>query len=310
MSKMFQFLFNLVGINRLKYKLGGAKRTNNDLTKNCEKETVKHRIEVQALEETFGVGWDLIKYPKDQNEAAIYYCNAGHVFEMDPEVFLRNKRCPVCEIGKEVKRGSPEYRAFLREAKKVNKGKCELTDDEDVDVHHLYSIRMYPELSYNPKNAILLSRYLHKEYHRFFSPYNTNPYTFLAWLYWLQDESNIENITETAINNLISKVRLIMQDLESDVMRNRSKIKNVHTPSNINKIICDRQKLQAVLDKLKRLTDLIIYTKGENVELKSNKIFILDYTTVIYRNDYGNWLEFNPVSGGISESAYNAIIKA
>src|SRR5690625_5792715 len=70
----------------------------------------------------------------------------------------------LCEIGKEVKRGSPEYRAFLREAKKVNKGKCELTDDEDVDVHHLYSIRMYPELSYNPKNAILLSRYLHKEY--------------------------------------------------------------------------------------------------------------------------------------------------
>src|SRR5699024_6828737 len=98
-----------------------------------------------------------------------------------------------------------------------------------------------------------------------------------------------------------------MQDLESDVMLSRSKIKNVHTTSNIHKIICDVQKLHAVLDKLKSLTVLIIYTKGENVEVKSNKVFILDYTTVIYRNDYGNWLEFNPVSGGISESAYNAI---
>src|SRR5699024_12062009 len=125
-------------------------------------------------------------------------------------------------------------------AKKVNKGKCELTDDEDVDVHHLYSIRMYPELSYNPKNAILLSRYLHKEYHRFFSPYNTNPYTFLAWLYLLQDESNIENITETANNNLISKVRLIMQEIETHIIRNRTKNKNVHNSSNINKIIFDR----------------------------------------------------------------------
>src|SRR5699024_5345095 len=160
MSKMFQFLLNLVGINILKYKLGGAKRTNNDLTKNCEKETVKHRIEVQALEETFGVGWDLIKYPKDLNEAAIYYCNAGHVFEMDLEVFLRNKRCPVCEIGKEVKRGSHEYRAFLREAKKVSKGKCELTYDEDVDVNILYSIRKFHEICFNNKNAYFFCRVL------------------------------------------------------------------------------------------------------------------------------------------------------
>ncbi|MGO5010658.1 hypothetical protein ACTQ5K_02055 [Niallia sp. Sow4_A1] len=96
-------------------------------------------------------------------------------------------------IDKEINRKGSDYKAFLRQVKELNGGKCELIGDtNNIDVDHLYSMRKYPEFSYNQKNAVILNKNLHKEYHRRFSPYNTYSFTFLAWLHWLRDEKKLE----------------------------------------------------------------------------------------------------------------------
>ncbi|WP_404454008.1 hypothetical protein LG329_04730 [Virgibacillus necropolis] len=276
------------------------------------KKIEKHRKEVQSLDEILGCGWALIKYPNRGNGEVIYSCNAGHIFEMKPKVFLKYKSCPICEIKKEVKRDNTKYNSFLKQAQEFNDGKCELTGDIiNVDVHHLYSIRKFAELSYNPKNAILLNRGLHKEYHRKYSPYNTHSYTFLAWLRCLRDETKPEGVTTEAINKLISKVEGVMQDLEIKVAQKRLITSQIPILTSFQKSITNKQALKNMMTKADGLLENKNTNHGETIELANGDVIILHVyfePYIFYKNDFGNWLEYNPISGSILENAYNTIV--
>ncbi|WP_339194804.1 hypothetical protein NSU02_06340 [Aeribacillus sp. FSL W8-0870] len=268
----------------------------------------EHRKEVHILEEdSHNYKFILIKYPNNPNEKAVYQCIAGHFFEMKPDEFLKNKQCPICEIDENISRKTKEYNLYLQKVKKYNDGKCELTNDtKNVVVHHLYSIRKYPELAYHPDNAILLNRTLHKEYHRKYSPYNTNGYTFLAWL-----NDNIEKfgIAEDSINRLSIKVQKLMNVLENEIASKRGNKLENSTPKILNSSVTNMKELQKMERKANRLIENI--EAFETIEIIENEVYLLNSyleAFVIYRNDFGNWNEYNPISGSIPKNVFEAVM--
>lgn len=118
----------------------------------------------------------------------------------------------------------------MKNAKSKGNNLCALTEDPtNFDVHHIYSMRKFPELAYHLVNSILLNKSLHKDYHRYFSPYNTNRYTFIAWLKRSQSRFNLES---AKIEEVIKDVTMIMNELEAEISRYRS-TKNLSTNADV-----------------------------------------------------------------------------
>lgn len=292
MKKLINLLYNFFQSRKHnKSTLLDEKESNNIL---FIKEKEKHTDLVHSLRETQGSSWELIKYPNNKNREAIYYCSAHHVFEMTPSNFSQQQECNICKMYKNISRSNQKYNTFLAKAKRVNHGRCELTNNKEIAVHHLYSIRMYPDLAYDSRNAILLSKKLHKEYHRFFLPHETNAYTFLYWLSWLRNQ-DIHIVSTQNIEQLIIKVKSIMSELEVEIFKNRSEENTVKQPVEIDKITYDKQKFKIINGKIEKIT------KGQRsiIEIKKDEIYTFDESGVIYRNDYGNWFEFTPINKGI-----------
>lgn len=269
----------------------------------------EHRKEVQIVhEDSHNYKFTLIKYPNNPNDKAIYQCIACHFFEMKPEDFLKNKQCPICKIDETISRDSTEYKSYLQKVKKYNHGKCELTDDNNIAVHHLYSIRKYPELAYHPNNAILLNKKLHKEYHRKYSPYNTNGYTFLAWL---NDETKEFGISSDSIKRLSKKVYQLMNTLEKEIANKRCVNQEEFTPQILNRSVTKKKDLQKMESKANRLTKNTEHL--DTIEIIKNNAFLLKMyfeAFIIYRNDFGNLNEYNPISGSIQQKVYKAVMEA
>lgn len=269
----------------------------------------KHKKEIQIKRGgSHNYEFTLIKYPGNPTDKAIYQCIACHFFEMNPRDFLKTKQCPICDIDNSVSRNNMEYRIYLQKVKKYNKGKCELTGDNNIAIHHLYSIRKFPEIAYHPNNAILLNKKLHKEYHRKYSPYETNGYTFLAWL---NDEAKKFGISNEQVNNLSQKVYLLMDVLEKEIAKHRYVNQELLASKTIHPSVTRRKRLQKMKNKADKLTDNIDHL--ETIEIVDNKIILLKMffeAFIIYRNDYGNLNEYNPISGSMPENVYKAIMKA
>lgn len=269
----------------------------------------EHKKEIQIVhEDSHNYKFTLIKYPCNPRDKAIYQCIACHFFEMNPKDFLKVKQCPICKIDETISRNNIEYRSYLQKAKKYNQGKCELTGDNNIAVHHLYSIRKYPELVYHPDNAILLNKKLHKEYHRKYSPTNTNGYTFLAWL---NDEAKELAISNDPVNRLSKKVHQLMGILEKEIANNRCVNRKEFTPQIIHPTVTKKKNLQKMEWKANKLTGNIDHL--ETIEIIENNVFLLKMyykAFIIYRNDFGNLNEYNPISGSIQKNVYKAVMNA
>lgn len=271
----------------------------------------KHKQLVESLKETLGYGWALLKYPKNNSDLAIYKCNAAHVFNMHPEVFENYLSCPVCEIDKTLDRKSLEYKLFMKNAKEKGEKATALGEEtKTFDVHHIYSMRMFPEVAYHPSNSILLNREFHKDYHRYFSPFNTNGYTFFAWLK-LRTESleiGIDKVQNVKIEFLDN-----MNEIEYEISKTRSNVEYFKNVEKLTESITDKKLLTSMERKALRLVKKNTIP-GETLELVENKIILLNVYNVdgiiYYRNDFGNWIEFNSISGSILENVYKRIMDA
>lgn len=267
----------------------------------------EHRKEIQIVhEDSHNFKFTLIKYPSNLSDKAIYQCLACHFFEMNPEDFLKTKQCPICKIDETISRDNIEYKSYLQKVKKYNQEKCELTGDNNIAVHHLYSIRKYPELAYHADNAILLNKKLHKEYHRKYSAYNTNGYTFLAWL---NVEAKKINVSSDSVNNLSKKVYQLMDTLEKEIANKRCVNQEEFTPQIIHPSVTKMKGLQKMERKINKLTKNTNHL--ETIEILENNVFLLKMyfeAFIIYRNDFGNLNEHNPISGSIQKNVYKAIM--
>lgn len=269
----------------------------------------KHRQLVESLEEALGNGWAVLKYPKKKSEKAIYCCNAAHIFSMMLKDFEDYLKCPICEIDKSIDRKSLDYKIFMESAREKNQELLDLKKVGNPDVHHIYSMRMFPEVSYHPENSVLLDRELHKDYHRYFSPYNTNGYTFLAWIkmrsgFWRMEFDDVKNIEH--------KVTESMKQCEYEISLTRN---NENFNKNVDKLsesITDRKLLAAMERKSLRLVKKINH--GQTLELVENRIILLNVyevdALIYYKNDFGNWIEYNPISGSIFKNVYEQIMNA
>lgn len=269
----------------------------------------QHRKLVLSLAEVLGNGWSLLKFPSGESENALYTCNAGHIFAMEPRNFEEYLKCPICEIDDTINRKSLEYKAFMKNAKSKGNNQCALTEDPmNFDVHHIYSMRKFPEIAYHPANSILLSKSLHKDYHRYFSPYNTDGYTFIAWLKMSQRKFNLET---AKIEEVIKDITMIMNVLEVEISRHRSTANLSTNAGVIEESIMDTKalmKMEKKAAKLLRKTD-----HGETIEIDDGKIILLNMylsALIFYKNDFGNWIEYNPISGSISKYVHEQIMKA
>ncbi|MCM3612676.1 hypothetical protein M4S82_15630 [Planococcus sp. MERTA32b] len=270
----------------------------------------KHKQIVESLEETLGYGWALLKYPKNKSDKAIYKCNAAHVFNMQPKVFENFLNCPVCEIDHTLDRKSLEYKLFMKDAKEKGGGVPALGEDtKTFDVHHIYSMRMFPEVAYHPSNSILLNRELHKDYHRYFSPYNTNGYTFFAWI---KLRAGFMKMDFDKVKKVKTEVLEKMNEIEYEISKARSNEEYFRSVEKLTESITDKKLLTSMEHKASRLAKKINH--GETLELVENEIILLnvyDVDGIIhYRNDFGNWIEFNPISGSILKNVYEHIMAA
>ena len=270
----------------------------------------KHRELIESLEETLGNGWTILKYPKKKLEKAIYSCNAAHIFSMQPKKFESYLNCPICEIDKNIDRKSLDYKLFLKNAKEKAYELSALGEEKKpLDVHHVYSIRMFPEVAYHPANSILLNRDLHKDYHRYFSPYNTNGYTFYAWI---KMRSEFMQMGFDKVQKVKLEVLTNMNEIEYEISRIRNNEDFYKPVDKLTESITDRKLLTAMERKAFRLVKKINH--GETIELVENKIILLNVYEVdgliYYRNDFGNWIEFNPISGSVLKNVYEEIMNA
>lgn len=270
----------------------------------------KHKQLVESLEETLGNGWAILKYPKNKLDMAIYKCNAAHTFNMHPKAFEKFLNCPVCEIDKTLDRKSLEYKLFMKEAKEKG-GKISALGEETktFDVHHIYSMRMFPEVAYHPSNSILLSRELHKDYHRYFSPFNTNGYTFFAWIKLRAGfmKMGFDKVQEVKIDVLKK-----MHEIEYEISKTRLNEEHFKNVEKLTESVTDKKLLTLMERKALKLVKKVNHT--ETLELVENKIILLNEFNIdgliYYRNDFGNWIEFNPISGSILKSVYEQIMDA
>lgn len=214
----------------------------------------KHREIVESLEETLGNGWAVLKYPKKKLGKATYSCNAAHIFNMIPKEFESYLKCPICEIDKNINRKSLDYKLFMKNTLEKANGLSSLGEDEKVDVHHIYSIRMFPEVAYHPANSIVLNHDLHKDYHRYFSPYNTNGYTFFAWI-----KMRVESLRMGV--DKVQKVKLEvltnMNQIEYEISRTRDNEKFYKHVDKLTESITDKKLLTALERKAETVKNYV-----------------------------------------------------
>jgi hypothetical protein len=69
------------------------------------------------------------------------------------------------------------------------------------------------------------------------------------------------------------------------------------------------KELQKMERKANRLIENI--EAFETIEIIENEVYLLNSyleAFVIYRNDFGNWNEYNPISGSIPKNVFEAVM--
>lgn len=250
--------------------------------------------------------WTVIKYFTQNNIPLVYKCNAGHTFSATKHKFSRNQYCPICKIAKTLKRPSKIYQAFLHEVENVIEKKCVLTgSEENLDLHHLYSIRMYPDLATNLDNVIYLSKDLHIDYHKVFSPFNTTGFSFLSWLEKKKANESYEFKKTDVIKLIKTKIPLL-----------EDKIREVRNHQNTNNTKLDMTSIRTQFfenEIINKSIEIIEeYTKesyveieiGENISITNIRI----EPEINYINNYSNWTVYNAMSAYIPRYVYDIVM--
>lgn len=267
-----------------------------------------HRRKVQVpYEEGGNLRFILIDYFPEKNKS-LYQCVAGHLFEMHPEIIEQEMTCPSCRVSLSVNRKNAEYKKFFEKAIGQSHNRCEFNPSQTkVAVHHIYSIRMYPELAYDPQNAIVMDVKLHNEYHKYFSPYNTNGSTFFGWLKANYQRFKSENLE---VDSVINKLNEVIPALEKKIQVFRSSSELIEKQSITVPIITEKKtisKLQRKLDRLIEEVDLF-----DSLVIISNRIYVLSMYwegNLIFRNEFGNWYEKNPITDWVPADINDLIMK-
>lgn len=71
-------------------------------------------------------------------------------------------------------RDTPEYKEFIKECLKRDKYICQISGQigGELEVHHIKSYARYPELRIDISNGIVLSKEIHREFHKKYGKFN------------------------------------------------------------------------------------------------------------------------------------------